>query len=54
MFKTPFDMPHAEIIFSDASDLAAGVYYNGSWTVVPFSEEHSWMAKQFSGENCLP
>ena len=33
-------------MYTDASDLAAGALYRSSWTIMPFTNEHDWMASK--------
>jgi hypothetical protein len=44
MFPSEWDIEDSALVFTDASDLAAGGAYGQSWFVVPFSGENGWMA----------
>ena len=43
MFPTEWDINEWKIIYSDASDLAAGGIKGNSWFVVPFDGENMWI-----------
>lgn len=43
-FPQSFNVWSADIIFTDASDLAAGICYENAWTIFTFDQQNSWMA----------
>lgn len=42
-FPKEFDVWQAEIIFTDSSDLAAGICHRTAWTIFPFDQHNAWM-----------
>ena len=46
MFPKQWDYSASQIIYTDASDIAAGVYYNGQWSVLQFVGNYSWLANR--------
>ncbi len=44
MFPTEWNVENSEVIYSDASDLAAGGVWQKSWFVVQFVGKNAWMA----------
>lgn len=45
MFPTDWNIDESIVIYSDASDLAAGGICGDSWFVVPFTGVNAWMSK---------
>ncbi len=45
-FKEPFDMSKALVLFTDASNLAAGIAFENSWTIVPFEGDWQWVTRK--------
>ncbi len=42
-FRPEFDIQNSELLFSDASDLACGMLYNNSWSVLTFTDNWAWL-----------
>ena len=45
-FKSSWDLRSSEVMFTDASNLAAGAIYNSGWTVTEFSGKNRWMIQR--------
>ncbi len=43
-FPTPFHIPSATLIFSDASDTGMGMFCGNSWVAMTFTGEYEWLA----------
>ena len=43
MFPPEWDICDSELLYSDASDLAAGGAWRNAWLVVPFTRANAWM-----------
>lgn len=45
-FPRPWIQHQAEIIYTDASDIALGIFYKGSWSVLQFTGRYAYMARK--------
>ena len=45
-FKKEFDPSSATLLFTDASDLGAGMVVDCKWAIFPFSGKNGWMTKK--------